>query len=36
MRNLVTSGSRFEPRIGISRAVRVGDLVAVSATAVGR
>jgi enamine deaminase RidA (YjgF/YER057c/UK114 family) len=33
MRKLVTSGSPFEPRIGFSRAVRVGPFVAVSGTA---
>jgi len=33
MRKLVSSGSPFEPRIGFSRAVRVGQLVAVSGTA---
>jgi len=33
MRKLVSSGSRFEPRIGFSRAVRVGPFVAVSGTA---
>lgn len=33
MRKLISSGSPFEPRIGISRAVRVGSLVTVSATA---
>lgn len=32
-RKLVSSGSRFEPRIGFSRAVRVGNMVAVSGTA---
>ena len=32
-RKLVSSGSQFEPRIGFSRAVRVGNLVAVSGTA---
>src|SRR5215467_11266405 len=32
-RNLVSSGSPFEPRIGFSRAVRVGDRVLVSGTA---
>lgn len=33
MRICVTSGSPFEPRIGFSRAVRVGPFVAVSGTA---
>ena len=33
MRKLVSSGSPFEPRIGFSRAVRVGAIVAVSGTA---
>lgn len=33
MRKLISSGSPFEPRIGISRAVRVSSLVTVSATA---
>ena len=32
-RKLVTSGSPFEPRIGFSRAVRVGDRVVVAGTA---
>jgi enamine deaminase RidA (YjgF/YER057c/UK114 family) len=32
-RKLVSSGSPFEPRIGFSRAVRVGQFVAVSGTA---
>ncbi|MGH8923414.1 MAG: RidA family protein [Acidimicrobiia bacterium] len=32
-RRLVSSGSPFEPRIGFSRAVRVGDRVLVSGTA---
>jgi len=33
MRKHVSSGSPFEPRIGFSRAVRVGQIVAVSGTA---
>ena len=33
MRKSVSSGSPFEPRIGFSRAVRVGQIVAVSGTA---
>ena len=32
-RRLVSSGSRYEPEIGFSRAVRVGNVVAVSGTA---
>lgn len=32
-RKLISSGSPYEPRIGFSRAVRVGNLVAVAGTA---
>ena len=32
-RQTVSSGSTYEPRIGFSRAVRVGDVVAVAGTA---
>ena len=33
MRKLVSSGSPFEPRIGFSRAVMMGQIVAVSGAA---
>jgi enamine deaminase RidA (YjgF/YER057c/UK114 family) len=33
VRKLVSSGSPYEPKVGISRAVRVGSVVAVSGTA---
>ena len=33
LRKLVSSGSPYEPKVGISRAVRVGNVIAVSGTA---
>ena len=33
MRRLISSGSLFEPHVGMSPAVRVGSVIAVSGTA---